>query len=187
MLKDPDAGEIYILVDALDECEISSWQDFLTLLDPLFSLQQPEGNLNVKFLITCRPEVRAIDRDRSLRIDSAKINTDLSKFIDVKVDRLSKDNGYPTTLAKDIKAALTMGAGGTFLWASLVLVDISKTKIAAKVTKKLNNLPSSLGEVYYRILSKIEDVDEARFILQLVVEARRPLTVHELATACALR
>jgi len=82
MLKDPNAGKIYVLVDALDECERSSRQAFLALLGEL------GDRMDVKFLITCRPDLkieRALhDVGTCLRIDSAKINSDLSKFIDVK-------------------------------------------------------------------------------------------------------
>jgi len=42
------------------------------------------------------------------------INTDLSKFIDVKVEELSRRKDYPVALKHDIKAALTNQALGTF-------------------------------------------------------------------------
>jgi hypothetical protein len=118
MLKDHDAGKVYILLDALDECEKSSQQAFLTHLEKLFAIQQLDGNLNLKFLITCRPEQEIEDTLRDvgecLRIDSSKINADLSKFVDVKVDELSRRKDYPTTLQHDIKVALTRMLGDTF-------------------------------------------------------------------------
>lgn len=79
-------------------------------------------------------------------------------------------------------------AGGTFLWTSFVLNDISKTKIASKVRGKLQALPSTLVEVYGRILNNIDEecAEDTKFILQSVVVARRPLTVGELAIARAL-
>lgn len=61
-------------------------------------------------------------------LDSAMINTDLSKFMDVKVDELSRCKDYPVALKHDIKVASTNRALGTFLWASLVLHDISETQ-----------------------------------------------------------
>jgi hypothetical protein len=178
ILKDSNAGEVYILVDALDECEISSRNAFLSLLRSLFHQNELQGNMNVKFLITCRPETE-IEQTLAgiglyLRIDSAKINADISKFIEDKVGKLSREKRYPAKLTQEIKVALTGGAGGTFLWASLVLDDISKTKLASKVREKLRTLPSNLDEVYSRILRNIdnENTDVAKFILQLVVVAR---------------
>lgn len=189
MLSDSNSGEVYILVDALDECEKPSQQAFLTLLARLFTLDR---NVYAKFLITYRPELEIVQTlfavGRYLRIDLGNINTDLSRFIDIRVDELSRDKGYPNKLAQDIKHALRDYVGGTFLWASLVLDDIFKTKMASKVRGKLEALPSSLGDVYSRILGNIDDecVNDAVFILQCVVVARRPLTVSELAMARAL-
>ena len=192
MLEDPNAGEVYILIDALDECKKSSREALLKVLAKLFVAPRLDGNLNVKFLIICRPEsdIQGYLQDINghLRIDSGKVNADLSKFIQVKVNDLSKKKKFPPQLKQDVEDALKKKAEGTFLWASLVINDISKTTLASKVRKKLQALPSSLGEVYSRILGNIneEDVDDARFILQWVVGARRPLTVHELAMTRAL-
>ncbi|CZR58258.1 uncharacterized protein PAC_08149 [Phialocephala subalpina] len=190
MLKDREAGKVYILVDALDECEGSSRKDFLDLLQILFTSQSLDEPTNLKFLITCRPELEMDETLHSvggcLYLDPAKISADLSQFIDHKVDKLP--SRYPVALKQEIKAALKKRAGGTFLWASLVLDDISKTKMTSKVMGKLQQVPPSLGAVYKRILNNIDDEyrEEAMLILRWVVIARRPLTVRELAMARAL-
>ena len=95
---------------------------------------------------------------------------------------------YSSKLKQDIQTALSEKAEGTFLWVSLVLEDISKVTAVSMVRGKLQSLPSSLSEVYSRILDNIkkEDVENARFILSWVITARRPLTVDELAMARAL-
>jgi len=195
ILTDPNAGQIYFLIDALDECDKSSRgfrQAFLASLADLFSVQQGSESIHVKLLITCRPESDILDEFNHLRglvrIDSGKINADLFEYIRTKVDELSTRKRYPSILKFDIQNALSEKAGGTFLWVSLVLEDISKAAVLSQVRKRLQSLPSSLSEVYSQILDKIqkEDVENARFILQWVVTARRPLTVHELAMARAL-
>ncbi len=197
MLRDPHAGQIYILIDALDECDKSSRgfrQAFLENLAELFPIEQGKGseNIDVKLLITCRPESdisdELIDPRRSVRIDSSKINADLWKYIHTRVNELSTKKKYPSKLKQDIQGTLFEKAGGTFLWVSLILKDISETTVISKVRTKLQSLPSSLSEVYSRILNKIQedDVGNARFILQWVVTARRPLTINELAMARAL-
>ena len=190
MLKDRQAGKVYILVDALDECKGSSRNVFLDHLRKLFATQQPDENMTVKFLITGRPELEIDETLRGvggcLHLNSAKISADLSKFIDQKVDELP--SRYPIALKQEIKATLKKRAGGTFLWASLVLDDISKTKMTSKVRERLQRLPPSLGELYKRILNNIDDEykEEAMLILRWVVIARRPLTVRELAMGRAL-
>ncbi len=195
ILADPNAGQIYLLTDALDECDKSTRgfrQAFLTSLAELFSTYQGSGIMNVKLLITCRPESDILDElndpRRLVRIDSGKINADLWKYIHTRVNELSTKKKYPSKLKQDIQGTLSEKAGGTFLWVSLILKDISETTVISKVRTKLQSLPSSLSEVYSRILNNIQedDMGNARFILEWVVTARRPLTINELAMARAL-
>ncbi|RFU30781.1 hypothetical protein B7463_g5552, partial [Scytalidium lignicola] len=186
MLQSLVDDKVYILIDALDECEESSRGDFLALLGELGEVA------NVKILITGRPELdieeTAQSMGRSLRIDSGNINEDLSQFINIQIAKLQKKKKYPLKLINDIKTTLQHKAGGTFLWASLVLKDIEATKTSAAARKKLEGLPSDLSEVYKRILKNIsgDDIEGAMLVLQWVVVARRPMTVCELATAQVL-
>ena len=190
ILSDSNIGKLYILVDALDECEKSSRQDFLISLRSLFVAEQLDEQRTIKFLITCRPEEKMDENLRCvgncLRLDPAKIKFDVSRFIDDKVDRLP--DHYPHALKQEIKTTLSNKSGGSFLWASLVLCDISKTTVPSKVRGKLRSLPSTLSEVYGRMLKNIdeEDREEAMLILQLVAIARTPLTTTELAMALVL-
>jgi ankyrin repeat protein len=204
VVQDPEAGAIYCLIDALDECEEGSRYTFLTDFKKLFCPQQ-SGKAFVKFIVTSRPNndikeslteeslseeslSRVSPKIRNIQIDSGKVNADLSKFIDVKVDELSRQKRYSPNLKQTIKDALTVKAGGTFLYVSLVLDDLKRTKISSQVKRKLQTLPPDLDEVYKRILGQIDAdcVEIARFILCWVVVARRPLTVEELAMARAL-
>ena len=190
IVKDPEAGEVYCLIDALDECEKESRQLFLTNFIKLFSSQQSKKTV-VKFIITSREENDiAGPAIQNLQIDSGRVNDDLYKFINVKVDELSKKKGYQPKQEDMIKHALTEKAGGTFLYISLVVQDLAKTKIFSQVRKKLQELPSDLNKVYDRILSQIdaecEEIETAKLILRWVAVARRPLTVDELAMARAL-
>ena len=196
IVKDPEAGEVYCLIDALDECEKESRQLFLVNFIKLFSSQQSKKTV-IKFIVTSRGEndikeslVTADPAIQNLQIDSGRVNDDLSKFINVKVDELSKKKGYQPKQKDMIKHALTEKAGGTFLYISLVVQDLAKTKIFSQVRKKLQELPSDLNKVYDRILRQIdaecEEIETAKLILRWVAVARRPLTVDELAMARAL-
>ena len=191
ILRDFNAGEIYLLIDALDECEKSTRRDLLISLAELFTSPQTGGTANVKFLVTCRPEEDIqnylFDINGYLRVDSAKVNADLSKFIQVKVNDLSRKKRYSDELKNKVQSALITKAEGTFLWASLVLADLESC-YKHQVEKKLRTLPSDLNGVYDRILKQIEIgcEEDAKFVLRCAVVARRPLTADELAMAYAL-
>jgi hypothetical protein len=128
ILRDPDAGRIFILIDALDECERVSRLRFRACLKEMLTARGSNENINSKFLITCRPdlEIREFlcEIGRCLRIDSKMVPNDLAQFIDVKVDELCRIKEYPPKLKEDIKSSLTNKVGGTFLWTWLVLDDI---------------------------------------------------------------
>jgi hypothetical protein len=192
MLGGPKAGEVYVLIDALDECEKSSRQDLLTSFVKLVELSRVNNMANVKLLITTRPDSDILEEIHDvsvcLRIDSGKVNADLSKFIRVEVDNLSRKKRYPPQLKCDVESALISKAEGTFLWVSLVIKGLHGTR-KDQVRKKLETLPQTLNEVYDKILTRIEDesIEVAIFVLHWVVIARRPLTVHELAMAWTLR
>ena len=194
IVQDPEAGEVYCLIDALDECDRESRQLFLTNLTRLFCSQQSKRTF-VKFVVASRLE-NDIEESlstvssaiRNVQIDSGKVNEDLSKFIDLKVDELSTRKKYRSDTRQMIKRALTEKAGGTFLYVSLVLDDLKRTKITSQVRQKLQILPPDLNNVYDRILSNIDPdcVEVAKLILGWVAVARRPLTVEELAMVLVL-
>src|SRR5579862_3949385 len=148
-----------------------------------------ETPVKAKFLTTCRLErdIQEFDIGGHLRISSEEVNADLSKFIQVRVDDLSKKKKYPTGLKELIEETLQKKAGGTFLWVSLVLKSLEAVA-TSQVECGLQTLPSDLNRVYDSILSQIDarNVEPAKSVLRLVAMARRPLTVRELTMARAL-
>ncbi len=162
IVKDARAGEIYFLIDALDECEEIYRNAFLVSLKKLAKAIQGSSVTNIKIIITCRPiseieDILTFD-DGTLRIDSATVNADLSKFIEVKINELADmRNSWPEDLVQEIRETLQEKIGGTFLWASLVLDNIFKIKIAPMVRKKLKELPTKLRAIDNFILSNIEE------------------------------
>ena len=194
IVQDPEAGEVCCLIDALDECDRESRQLFLDNLTKLFCSQQSKRTF-VKFVVASRLE-NDIEESlstvspaiRNIQIDSGKVNKDLSKFIDVKVDELSTRKKYRSDTRQMIKHALTEKAGGTFLYVSLVLDDLKTTKTTLQVRQRLQKLPPTLNNVYDRILGNIDAdcVEVAKLILGWVAVARRPLTVGELAMVLTL-
>lgn len=191
MLCDEDAGEVFILIDALDECDSSTRN---ALLYGLRELLQASPNPTAKFriLITCRPEIDDIKYELdgmgvSLRMDSSEVNTDLSNYIEDRVKDLAKRKKYAQHVKASIKEALESQAGGTFLWVSLMLKELEKA-LDFEVPRKLKHLPKGLNETYTRILDDNipkERREDAKFLLVTMVAARRPLTKKEIAASFA--
>ena len=195
VVQDPEADDVYCLVDALDECEKESRQLFLRRLTDVFGLQQ-DKTTSVKFIITSRrendieEELLSTDTPyaQDLHMDWLNVNRDLYKFINVKVNLLDSKRKFKSKrIIEEIKRALAQKAGGTFLYVSLVLNELRRTP-ESQMQRKLQEWPSELNGIYDKILSQIEDgcEDIVKSVLRCIVVARRPLTVREIATACVL-
>ncbi|KPM42707.1 hypothetical protein AK830_g3870 [Neonectria ditissima] len=193
MLRDQRAGEVFILIDALDECDKSTREALIISLNNLFTEELESGG-KFKFLITSRPELSGIESELldeigvSLRVDSSSVNADLSDYINVSVDELARRKRYSATLKEEVKQALRGQAGGTFLWVSLMLSELKSTP-KYEVSRRLQHLPQGLDATYIRILDDNipkERQEDARFLLLAMVGALRPLKDKEMAASFAL-
>ena len=199
ILSNPVKPSIFILIDALDECEEASKVHLARAFNQFFQ-QESERNRDkldhpvqsVKFVIIHRPE-RKIEKEladgsKSLCVDGGLVNSDLSEFIREKTDKLQHDLDLNPETTKQIRDALEKKHEGTFLWVALVLEDMDKREIQANIMDLLNQLPSNLPDTYERILQKIKPEYKkiSSLVLRTVFIARRPLTVKELATVCFL-
>ncbi|KAF2469250.1 uncharacterized protein BDR25DRAFT_195438, partial [Lindgomyces ingoldianus] len=147
-----DCQTIYLLVDALDECEEESRQTVLSSLSRMPKVLSGLTKCQIKVLVTARPKTEIGETLGHewihLRVDSGLVNVDLMNFIRAKVKELSDTKKkLPGTIANEIEEKLTQHAGGTFLWASLMLHELARSPIH-KMRQVLQNLPSDLYEIY---------------------------------------
>ncbi|KAH7462318.1 hypothetical protein FOMA001_g18690 [Fusarium oxysporum f. sp. matthiolae] len=191
MLQDEHVGEVFILIDALDECDRSTRKVLLRCIRELFQAS-PESDGNFKFLVTCRPEIGDIEFELdgigvALKMDSGEVNADLSDYINHKSEDLAQRKKYSQSLGAKVKKALVGEAGGTFLWVSLMINELGSIP-NYEVERKLKDLPKGLDEAYTRILEDNipkERQEDARFLLLSMISARRPLKKKEIAASFA--
>jgi hypothetical protein len=192
MICDPVLGTVYCVLDGLDECEEASLEVLLKKFKALFSTKFNESSMcHLKLIAVSRdlpefiPEIlSAFPRVRLDPDADSEINSDIHRFVEVKVNELSKYRQYPEPLHVHVKKVFLNRAEGTFLWVGIVANELRKYK-ATEVESALNLFPSGLEELYARMLLQI-DVDRrdtAAQILRWVVMAVRPLTLSELSAA----
>jgi hypothetical protein len=113
------------------------------------------------------------------------LRNDIKSFVTAEVSKLFSGN-----MRDEIRSTLLNGSNGMFLWVSLILEELknSKTIKPSAIREKLMSLPTSLPNIYNKILGKIgpEDRSTASTILQWIVGAVRPLTTTELTIAIAI-
>ncbi|KAL2829454.1 quinon protein alcohol dehydrogenase-like superfamily [Aspergillus cavernicola] len=195
MLDDPDLPEVYLIIDALDECQ--------TDLDQLLELLTRHiSSSRLRCLVSSRPrsEIRnmlANSNDYAqldLGEDAIEEVTEVvEEYIDHEVEDLAKQKNYNDKLQKEVKDYLLLHADGTFLWVSLVCKQLRKT-LLWKTPTVLKTFPSGLHALYERMMEEVyrsdkeslETVDYCRRILAAVTVAHRPLDLDDLGLVANL-
>ena len=191
VLQDPELPRFYLIVDALDECDSDTMEDFLTLL------HEHKSSLRgrVKWVFTSRNEpliiqnLRRTDvtRDLSLELNSSYVAIAVRSFIDLKVKDLARRKKYDENLRNYVAEYLETHAEGTFLWVALVCKELQRPRTKKWNTREvLESFPSGLEPLYDRMMSRMEqdqhaeDVEFCKKLLRMVAVAERPLQLHEI-------
>ncbi|KAF8535741.1 hypothetical protein BDD12DRAFT_891916 [Trichophaea hybrida] len=189
IMNDTDRGKVYILIDALDECEEQSCTKLLKQLQLLLR-EATTAIRPIKIIVTSRPHIAVkshLTEVINIPLAAETLKSDISAFVDAEVYKQPQFTG---SLREEVQKTLIDGANGMFLWVSLILDGLKNSTDTRPwaIRKALKILPSDLPGVYLNILRKIQTEDQttARSILQWVVWGIRPLTMQELTIAIAV-
>ena len=145
MLKDPSLGNVYFMVDALDECD----PKILELLEWIIH-KNSEVSPKIKWLTTSRNEPAFIEQlgrghqlHTSLELNSLHVTRAVAKFIDYKINELADLKSYTSELQAFVRKSLLEKAEGTFLWVALVCKELRKVR-PQKAKSLLEKTPSGL-------------------------------------------
>ena len=147
--QDPSHPRVYLMVDALDECDSQSLRTFLKLLS------HPGLSSKVKWVVTSRNETKIIKHlhrshlghDISLELNSSYVSKAVTSFINYKVNNLAAQKNYGSGLQSSIKGYLTENADGTFLWVALVCKELEKVE-AWRTRYIYTKFPAGLEPLY---------------------------------------
>ncbi|KAI4264197.1 MAG: hypothetical protein L6R42_000683 [Xanthoria sp. 1 TBL-2021] len=180
-------GTVYLAIDALDECSEQVRDMFLTQMDAL-----PE---NTRQLVTTRHVDGIVNRYHDCpNIEIRATDVDLKKYITARIasnNRLMRHVREVPALEPAICEGVTSKADGMFLAAKLH-VDALSTKGNVKILKKaLENLPTTLDELYDDAVQRIktqspDDEHLALKALRWVAYTYRPLGFRALQEALAI-
>jgi hypothetical protein len=192
ILEDPKLPAVYLIVDALDECDTDVHQ----LIERIVRMYSTPGK--VKWIMSSRNEPAFRERleqdgqlHTSLELNSTHVARAVDRFIDCKVDDLTRRKKYSKELSTYVKDSLVQKADGTFLWAALVckaLRDVATWKTKSAVEK----FPPGLEPLYDRMLSQLRNgggEDDAALyeqIIRSITLACRPLRLAELPVLARL-
>ncbi|KAL1613693.1 hypothetical protein SLS54_010390 [Diplodia seriata] len=187
------AGEVWIVLDALDECPNrtqKSNEGLLSWLERLMASQQT----NVHLLVTSRPEhdiESAIGKwarkQDTIPIQGQLVTDDIRSYVHTWIKQLTRWESK-REIQDEIETTLVEKADGMFRWVSCQLDALENCLDYPSLRKALQSLPSTLDETYVRILKNIphEYKHHAQRLLQILAFSERPLEIDEAVDALAV-
>jgi len=194
MLDRCKSRRVYVIVDALDECQDGGMAEFLKLIVRT-GLDQPS---KIKWLLTSRP-LDSAQRELlsgsdqvmvSLELNSKYVAEAVKTYIAARAAELDRRQNYGPALRRKVEAELTGKAEDTFLWVSLVCKRLESV-CRAKVLTTIQDLPPGLDPFYHRIFNQLSEgesavVEGCMRLLKVMLVVYRPLTVEEVGSVTGL-
>ncbi|KAH0527326.1 hypothetical protein TsFJ059_002338 [Trichoderma semiorbis] len=190
ILRDLRGTTTYLIIDALDECtNLERLIGFIWRLLPEYS--------HVKWLVSSREThvikqfLRSNDFQMGLSIDLEENSVSeidaVGIYIDTKVSQLEslQDNH---TLQERIRHTLRQKSDGTFLWVSLVIMQL-QTVESGDVEAVISAVPAGVRGIYAQMLERIQKLYEREYcllVLSAATLAYRPLHFLELVVVSGL-
>ncbi|KAK2765812.1 pfs domain-containing protein [Colletotrichum kahawae] len=187
-------GEVWIVLDALDECQtrrVSGDEGLLLWIKSI--LHSPR--LNVHFLVISRPEhdiKSVLERfvDDQIILQSDLVTEDIRAYVHGTVRNYEGFKRWRSheSIQNEIESHLMEKANGMFRWVSCQLEALEKCPDPLSLRQTLQSLPRTLDETYARVLNRIppEFEQNAMRILQFLVFSERPLRVEEAVDVIAV-
>ncbi|KAH8598562.1 hypothetical protein B0O99DRAFT_567007, partial [Bisporella sp. PMI_857] len=181
-------GEVYIILDALDECSTRGGaKGLLSWMKGLLSQERK----HVHLLVTSRPEEdikSALNGiGRQVPVQGDLVDRDIYAYIYARVredDGLKRWRSRPDVQEK-IETQLKEQSKGMFRWTACQLDALEKCFDPQMLQHALGSLPETLDETYDRILLGIPQASKQKAIriLQFLAFSERPLRVEEAVDA----
>ncbi|KAI0102851.1 hypothetical protein GGR51DRAFT_525619 [Nemania sp. FL0031] len=197
-LRDKACGDVFLILDAMDECKD---QERKLLIEALASLCQGNSSsasrIKLKVILTSRPYAAvkpAFKGFRTILIRAESnlnsIDDDVRAVIEARIQRFSNNMdiiGDHRVIS--LKDKLLRNADHTFLWVSLILdmLDQSEDCTFEELHDIIDNLNPSVDTIYENILGKAKSPEKARRLLHIIVGAAEPLTAEEINVAWSVR
>ncbi|KAH0541695.1 hypothetical protein FGG08_003858 [Glutinoglossum americanum] len=189
LAKESRLSRVFLIVDALDECDKGSQVELIQLfyravpcLKVLVS-SRPSEELRTAFSkwMTHSPEtIKCLKAED----EEAHVNDDIDRYIHGEVERIGKLRGHSPQQSKMIIERLAQDRSRIFLPVALLFnrLELEPTSELARV---LEETPNDLQVLYERLLSQIPSSVRSRpsAIFKYLIHACTPLTVRELAFA----
>ncbi|KAG9654291.1 purine and uridine phosphorylase, partial [Aureobasidium melanogenum] len=202
--SDAAAHNTICVLDALDECKEADRSNLIAKLARFHNsaaVSQHPRQSWLKFIVTSRPydDIQRGFQDippslPAIRLrgeeENDQIRVEINRVINLRVLQLANELGLRETTSSRLEQTLLAMEHRTYLWLHLAIDDIRTTlqDSLRPDEEPIDSIPSSVESAYEKILRRVSGAlrQTVKLILQIIVGARRPLTVGEMALALGL-
>ena len=201
--RDPDAGQIICILDALDECATSHKRILATKFAE-FCAGNPTS-VNFRILITSRienalqaafshgskPKATFVRLTGEGEKEVAAIAKEINLVINEEIERF-KEAREQSEIFDDahniLRQEIDKVDNRTYLWVSLIFPELHDNVYCeeSELFQIFKTLPSTVEAAYESILNRSTNSERARKILSIILAATRPLTLTELKIAFSI-
>lgn len=195
--SDSTSHKAICVLDALDECHPDDQQRLIQTLDNFYD-QNGLQNQNswLKFLVTSRPYDEIRNNFRSItnsfphinlqgEHENDRIHEEIDLVVKIRVKNLAETLKLSPDVQGRLEKQLLQMEHRTYLWLYLAIDDIHATfrDSLRPAEESIRLVPASVNAAYERILARVppNKEDDLKKVLQIIVSARRPLTIKEMA------
>ncbi|MCJ1345215.1 hypothetical protein MMC31_003421 [Peltigera leucophlebia] len=186
-------SEAFIIVDAIDECQVSN-EVRKKFLSELFNLQ---ANTQVNFFATSRiiPDIqKEFVNKNCISLEIRASEGDMRRYLNGHMSQLPRCVSKDLTLQEHIITEIINAADGMFLLVQLYLDSLIDKTTAKKIKRALENLPresDALDKSYENAMERIQGqkrgfCEVAKMVLSWIICAKRQLATSELQHALAV-
>ncbi|KAF8214397.1 hypothetical protein K438DRAFT_1956474 [Mycena galopus ATCC 62051] len=172
-------ARVHIVLDGMDECA-----DRESLIELLHTLVKDEA-FNVYVARRPEPDIQealssAITISLQMEQERAHVHDEIVHYINRQLEVRRELRRLPKKLTDEIQATLEIKANGMFRLVQCQLDILGRKATSASVTRALQNLPTTLMEMYDRILERIDEdnTEIARRALRWLADVKRPLRLE---------
>ena len=183
------------MLDALDECNESGFQDLVRMLKIHFR-KETNSSGNMKYFLTSRPYEQITSEFQELvnafshvripeKEESECISREVNYMIRYRVQQLVGEKKLTEGVRSHLEQRLFKIPYRTYLWAHLVFDDLKQVfkKTEKGIDSVIDTLPESVNQAYDKILNRSKEQHKVQKILLIILAATRPLTLKEMNVA----
>ncbi|KAK2007707.1 ankyrin [Colletotrichum eremochloae] len=208
----PRTTEVFLIIDGLQECDSTYFQEFLHLVGSLVDNPAPRVSpplgpvgpsqyfaretVRFKFFFThTRSKVFSLASSRGFKIEmtDADVEKDISKYVDVETETIFK-NKKPMQSPEEICSWIKRKSGSFFFFAKAILQEFTAVAGDAdayeySMTASLIPCPELLRQYYdYELLPIFQNIDNQNYVLsvlQIVINSKSFINREEIQDAVA--